>query len=76
MNNADPNDFASDLEQRERDAGLAAVRSQLGAALLPVGTCYNCDSDLPAGQVFCPRLPGEHHCCRSDYERRKANGRG
>lgn len=55
-------DRASELEQRERDACVAAARNRRG--LLPCGFCYNCEEPLPAGRLFCDTE------CRDDYEKR------
>lgn len=74
MIHADPNDFATDLEQRERDAGLAAIRNRRSQSLVANGACHNCEEPLPEGQVFCARMDGEVHCCRSDYELRLRRG--
>lgn len=69
MSHADPNDFDSDLEQRERDAVLASIRNRQ-ERLAATGACHNCEEPLPEGQLFCARLEGEMHCCRSDFELR------
>lgn len=74
MNYADPSDFASNLEQREREAALEIVRNRQQQQALPaIGICHNCEEPLPEGQLFCARMEGELHCCRSDYELRKRN---
>jgi hypothetical protein len=67
---SDPNDLASDLEQRERDFALQAAKNYKG--LVSTGYCYNCNEPLPSGQLFCPRGKGEQHCCRSDFELRQS----
>lgn len=59
---ADDIDWANNMAQRERDAGLAAVR-RAPPTLPPTGRCYNCDEGVPAGARFCDSD------CRDDYEK-------
>lgn len=61
-------DIATQIEEREREAALAAHRDRAANALrLPDGACANCRAVVIG-----------HFCdddCRDDYEKRMAAGR-
>lgn len=60
-------DQATAVEEREREAALAAQRDRAARApRLPDGVCANCLAELKAGQRFCDQD------CRDDYEKRVA----
>lgn len=60
-------DRASELESRERDYGVQAAQRAVSEqkttrrSLLPVGSCYYCDSVVNAGHLFCDQA------CADDY---------
>lgn len=65
-------DRASELEARERDYGVQAAQRAVSAqkttrrSLLPVGSCYYCDSIVNAGYLFCDQD------CSDDYDAEEA----
>lgn len=68
---SDEADIANDQVELNRLAAIEACRHRPG--LIPKGSCWFCDEDLPLGQKFCDRD------CASDYEDEQAamirNGR-
>lgn len=58
-------DRASDLEQKDRDIMIAAIRRRC-EALPYAGTCYYCGEFTKAGRRFCDSD------CRDDFERQEA----
>lgn len=59
---SDPLDLGADLAQRERDAGIEAIRSKL-KSIAPSEVCLYCGEKTLNGARWC----GPD--CRSDYER-------
>ena len=58
-------DRASDLEQKDRDNAVAAIRRRCDA--LPyLGTCYYCGEHTKSGRRFCDAD------CRDDFERQES----
>lgn len=68
-------DQASDLEEQDRNLAIEYHR-KANKSLLPVGSCYFCDSILRDGELFC--TDNGKIECRDDYERvekaRERNG--
>jgi hypothetical protein len=68
---SDEADIANDQVELNRLAAIEACRHRPG--LIPKGSCWFCDEELPLGQKFCDRD------CASDYEVEQAammrNGR-
>lgn len=56
---ADVNDQASELETKEREAAIAAVRS--APAALRTGRCHWCDAQIAADAVYCD------NACQADH---------
>lgn len=62
---ADPLDTASEHEQELRDDAIAAIRRKAAAQVLPaVGICWNCESIVPPGVLYCDAD------CRNDHSER------
>ena len=59
---SDDADRASEREEQDREAALKRREPEL----LPVGSCYWCDSELNADRTFCDSD------CRDDYQRARA----
>ncbi|MBD4209941.1 hypothetical protein GUH47_29060, partial [Xanthomonas citri pv. citri] len=65
-------DRASELEARERDFGVQAAQraatdqKTTRRSLLPVGSCYYCDSAVNANHLFCDQD------CAEDYAAEEA----
>ncbi len=49
---SDTSDFATELEQRERDILLAQHKANAEPRLQPTGRCYNCELEISRG-LFC-----------------------
>lgn len=68
----DEADIANDQVELNRLAAIEACRQRPG--IIPKGSCWFCDEDLPLGQKFCDRD------CAADFEAEQAamvrNGRG
>lgn len=64
---ADPLDTASEHEQELRDDAIAAISRKSAEHLLPaVGSCWNCESIVPPGVLYCD------HDCEVDHAQRRA----
>ncbi len=60
-------DQASRTEEMERDAQVRRQRAKASKRqLIPTGSCYYCNSGVPAGHLFCDSS------CREDYEEEQA----
>lgn len=60
---SDQSDWATELEERERQAAIQRIRSMSqDPKLLPMGLCHNCGDPVGKGMVFCDKL------CAEDYE--------
>lgn len=57
-------DMASEREDRDRELAIDFHRKS-NQSLLPVGSCYFCESIISDGRLFCDK-----DCC-NDWEREK-----
>lgn len=59
-------DQATQQEELARSIALSAIRSRANGMpqLIPVGTCYNCNSSVSASLLFCDAD------CRDDWQHR------
>lgn len=62
---AGPIDMACEVEQRDRDAAIAAALSAAVPVLPACGVCYNCEASVPAAVRFCDAD------CLADWQARK-----
>lgn len=58
---SDPLDLGADLAQRERDAGLEAIRSKL-KPIVPSEVCLQCENPTENGARWCCKE------CRNDWQ--------
>lgn len=68
---ATEDELATDLEEREREAAIAAVRrAVLPQALKQCGACHYCGESIRSG-LFCQAIDTNDDGCARDYELEK-----
>lgn len=67
---SDPLDIASDVEEAMRSAAIRDTQAKASKdrTLLPIGACYNCQSPVRGGEVYCD------NDCRDDHRHRMNRG--
>lgn len=75
---ATEDELATELEERERDAAIAAVRRLVAQpALKPCGACHYCGERIRSG-LFCQAIDAHDEGCARDYaleqDAKKRNG--
>lgn len=62
----DQNDFASALEDRERESLISSIRNASAKRPEYTGQCYYCEEAIESPLIFCDAN------CRDDFEREQA----